>query len=132
MLTALVVAGARVATLARAGSAALTDIAGSQAVLGAAGFTGSAAAVAATWASAVEPRSPSRGNALVGVGLGLLAGALVAGPSLSGGVESVGCGSPALAAGAALGFVMVPPDGRGGRWQAFVALGVGAAGSPSA
>ncbi len=126
MLTALAVAGAGVATLARAGSAALTDIAGSQAVLGAAGFTGSAAAVAATWASAVSLITVARQRA-VGVGLGLLAGALIAGPSLSGGAESVAVWVPGLAAGAAVGFVMVPPDGAR-RWQAFVALAVGAAG----
>jgi hypothetical protein len=126
LLPALVVAGAGVATLARTGSAALSDISGSQAVLGAAGFTGSAAAVAATWTSAVSLIGVARQRA-VGVGLGLLAGTLVAGPSLSGGIESVGVWIVGVAAGGALGFVVVPPDGAR-RWQAFVALGVGAIG----
>jgi hypothetical protein len=126
MLTALAVTFAGVATLARTGSAALTDIAGSQAVLGAAGFTGSAAAVAATWTSALSLILVARQRA-VGIGLGLLAGALVAGPSLSGGGESVAVWILGLAAGAAVGFVVVPRRDRR-PWQAFVAVAVGAAG----
>jgi hypothetical protein len=88
LLTALTVAAAGVATLARTGSAGLTDVAGAQAVLGAAGFTGTAAAVGAAWASAVSLVGVAR-TRIVGAGLGFVAGALVAGPSPSGGAKSV-------------------------------------------
>ena len=69
------------ATIARVGSAALVDISGAQAVLGAAGFTGSLAAVSATWASAVALLAVAR-NRSTGAAMGLVAGALVASPAL--------------------------------------------------
>ena len=50
--TALVVGLAAAATLARIGSAGLAEVSGNQAVLGAAGFTGSGLAVGAAWTTA--------------------------------------------------------------------------------
>lgn len=125
-LTAVAVLAAAVATLARAGSAGLSDVAGAQAVLGAAGFTGTAAAVGATWASAASLVTVAR-TRIVGGGLGLVAGALVAGPSLNDGMTSALTALGAAVIGAALGIVLTP--GRGRRpWQQFVALGIGAVG----
>ena len=126
LATALVVLGAGVATLARSGSAGLGDIAGAQAVLGAAGFTGSVAAVGATWASALSLVVVAR-HRWASAGLGLLAGALVAGPSLSGGAKSVVVCLLGAGVGAVVGWFAAPrPNQR--RWQSMVALGIGAAG----
>jgi hypothetical protein len=126
LITGVVVAAAGVATLARTGSAGLNEISGAQAVLGAAGFTGSSAAVGASWASAVSLVGVAR-QRVVGAGLGLVAGALVAGPSLAGGAQSALVCALGAIAGAAAGLVVTPPTGKR-RWQRFVALGVGAAG----
>ncbi len=125
-VTALVVAAAAVAALARTGSAYLGDIAGAQAVLGAAGFTGSAVAIVAAWASAASLLVVARRRA-VGAVLGLLAGALVAGPSFNGGIRSIAVAVAGLAGGAAAGWFLTPADGRR-RWQRFIALAAAAAG----
>ena len=124
MLTAFVVAAAGAATLARTGSAALVDISGAQAVLGAAGFTGSAAAVSATWTSAVALLGVGRDRATSAV-LGLLAGTLVAGTALSGGIRSVGVWIVGVAAGAAVGAVLQAGEERK-RWHVVVDVGMAA------
>ena len=126
VLTAIAVLGAAVATLARTGSAGLNDIAGAQAVLGAAGFTGSGAAIGASWASAFSLVTVAR-ERLAGAGLGLVAGALVAGPSLAGGVNSVLVCVAGAVVGAGVGFIAAPRAGAR-RWQRYVALAAGAAG----
>jgi hypothetical protein len=111
MLTAFVVAAAATASLARVGSAALVDISGAQAVLGGAGFTGSLAAVSATWTSAVSLLAVAR-DRWTGAVLGLVAGALVAGPALSGGLRSVAVWFLGIAAGTGIGWFVRPSDQR--------------------
>jgi hypothetical protein len=125
-LTALVVACVAVATLARSGSAGLADIAGTQAVLGAAGFTGSTFAIAATWASAVGLVLVAR-DRWTGAALGVLGGLLVAGPSLAGGVGRGATWGLGVVGGAAAGWLAAPSDRRL-RWQPWVGLAVAAAG----
>lgn len=122
-LTALVVALAGVATIARTGSAALGDIAGGQAVLGAAGFTGSSVAIAAAWASAVSLVLTAR-DRWTGAGLGAFAGTLVAGPSLAGGYKSVFVWIAGVVVGAGLGWFVTASERRV-RWQRWIALAVG-------
>jgi hypothetical protein len=126
IITGVVVVCAAVATLARSGSAGLNEVAGAQAVLGAAGFTGSTAAVGAAWACAVSLVGVARQRA-VGAGLGLVAGTLVAGPSLAGGLKSVLVCVLGALIGAAVGWFVTPASGRR-RWQRFVALGIAVAG----
>jgi hypothetical protein len=126
IVTALAVVGAAVASLARTGSAGLNDIAGAQAVLGAAGFTGSSAAIGATWASALSLAGVAR-QRIVSAGLGLVAGTLVAGPSLNGGAKSVLVCVAGAVLGAAVGWVLAPPAGRR-PWQRYVALVLGGVG----
>ena len=122
-VTSLVVLLAGVATLARIGSASLSDIAGSQAVLGAAGFTGSTAAITAAWLSGVSLLLVAR-DRWTGLALGGLGGLLVAGPSLAGGTKSVGVWVLGAAIGAAAGWFVAPTENRD-RWQQWVAVGVG-------
>jgi hypothetical protein len=123
-LTAFVVAAVGVATLARTGSAALVDINGAQAVLGAAGFTGSLAAVTATWVGAVSLLAVARDRWTSAV-LGLIGGTLVAGTALSGGLRSVAVWTLGLAAGVLVGFVLVSEVHRQ-RWHVAVDVGVAA------
>lgn len=123
-LTAFVVAAAGAATLARTGSAALVDISGAQAVLGAAGFTGSTAAISATWTSAVALLAVARDRA-TGAVLGLLAGTLVAGTALSGGWRSVVVWVVGLAAGAAVGWFVRASEQRR-RWHLVVDVAMAA------
>lgn len=126
VLTALVVGLAGVATLARTGSAAIADIAGSQAVLGAAGVTGSAVAIAATWAGAVSLLVIGRSR-WVGAGLGLVAGALVAGPSPAGGASNVAVWAAGLGVGGAVGWFA--SDYLAGRdWIRWLAVALGGVG----
>jgi hypothetical protein len=126
VITALAVVAAGVATLARTGSAGLNEIGGAQAVLGAAGVTGSSAAIGAAWASALSLVAVAR-QRVVSAGLGLLAGALVAGPSLAGGYKAAAVFVLGVAAGGAVGWVVAPSPGTR-RWQRYVALALSAAG----
>ncbi|MBA2610203.1 MAG: hypothetical protein H0U92_14800 [Actinobacteria bacterium] len=119
-VTALVVALVGVATIARTGSAALSDIAGGQAVLGAAGFTGSAIAVAAAWTSAVSLVLAAR-DRWTGVVLGAFAGAIVAGPSLAGGAKSAAVWVAGVAVGGIVGGFAAPKERRE-RWQRWLAV----------
>lgn len=121
-LTALVVGLVGIATIARAGSAGLADIAGGQAVLGAAGFTGSAAAVGAAWASAVSLVLAAR-DRWAGAALGALAGTIVAGPSVAGGFDSVAVRTVGVVVGAAVGWFVAAGPGRE-RWQPWVSVGI--------
>lgn len=77
--------GAALAVLARWGTTSLPGLAGGQAVVGAAGWTGPALAVVSSWlaAAAVAAASPSRWWAAIP--FGLTAGLLVAGPATGGG-----------------------------------------------
>lgn len=127
-ITSLVVALVGVATIARTGSAALGDVAGAQAVLGAAAFTGSAVAIGAAWASAASLVLASR-DRWTGVVLGAFGGTLVAGPSLSGGRNSVAVWIGGVAVGGFAGFVCAANERRE-RWQPWVAvtIAVGAIG----
>lgn len=125
MLTALVVAAAGAATLARTGSAALVDINGAQAVLGAAGFTGSLAAVTATWTSAVALVAVARDRWTSAV-LGLIGGTLVAGTALNGGMRSVVVWIAGVVAGASVGWFVRPAAERK-RWQVGVDIGMATA-----
>jgi hypothetical protein len=125
-LTALAVALGAAATLARTGSAGLADISGSQAVLGAAGVTGSAYAVAAAWLSAVSLVLVAR-DRWSAMALGALGGLLVAGPSLTDAMPSVGIWLLGVVGGAAVGWI-VAPGPRRARWQPWVAVVVGAGG----
>ena len=75
---------AALATVARWSSSSLGALAGGQAVLGAAGWTGSWPSVLSSWAAALAlllvcPRGPS-----AAVAFGLVASALVAGPAVGG------------------------------------------------
>lgn len=123
-LTALVVALVGGATIARTGSAALGDIAGGQAVLGAAGFTGSVAAISAVWASAVGLVLAARDH-WTGAVLGAFAGTLVAGPSLAGGARSIAVWTGAVVVGAVAGWFGASTEGRE-PWQPRVAVGIAA------
>lgn len=80
---------AGVATIGRWGSSSLAALAGGQAVLGPAGWTGSPAAVAASWAAAAALVLVAPPRILPAVAFGLLAAALVAGPAL-GDLSAVG------------------------------------------
>jgi len=122
-LTALVVALAGVATIARTGTAALTDIAGGQAVLGAAGFTGSTVAIAAAWATALSLVLVAR-DRFTGAVLGAFAGTLVAGPSLAGGYKSVLVWVAGVAVGGVLGWFVTASERRA-PWQRWIAVAVG-------
>jgi len=126
IITALVVVGAAVATLARTGSAGLNEITGAQAVLGAAGFTGSGMAIGASWASAVSLVAVAR-QRVASAGLGLVAGALVAGPSLAGGYHAAAVFVLGVVGGAVVGWFAAPAPGRR-PWQRYVALAIGAVG----
>ncbi|MDP1794636.1 MAG: hypothetical protein Q8K63_10930 [Acidimicrobiales bacterium] len=122
-VTTLSVVLAAVATLARTGSAGLADITGNQAVLGAAGITGSGVAVAAAWASAVSLALAGRQRS-TGAVLGALGGLLVAGPSLTSGTRNVVIWLAGIAVGGAAGWLLAAPPRRA-RWQPWVAVGVG-------
>jgi hypothetical protein len=111
MLTAFVVAAAAAASLARVGSAAFVDLSGAQAVFGGAGFTGSLAAVSATWAAAVSLLAVAR-DRWTGAALGLVAGALVAGPALSGGLRSAAVWIAGVAVGSGVGWFLRPATQR--------------------
>ncbi len=124
-VTALVVGLAAAATLARAGTAGLADVAGGQAVLGAAGFTGSGLAIAATWATAVSVVLAAR-DRWTSVGLGALAGVIVFGPSLASGGVDAAMWVAGVVVGGVAGWVCAP-RGRRARFQPLVALAVGAA-----
>jgi hypothetical protein len=123
-VTGLVVAAIAAATLARTGSATLADVFGSQAVLGGAGFTGSATAVACAWTSAVSLLVVAR-DRRTGVGLGALAGVLVAGPSFAGGARDAVVAVVAIVVGAALGWV-VGAQTEIRPWTKWLALGAAA------
>ena len=125
-LTTLTVVLAAVATLARIGSAALSDVTGSQAVLGAAGVTGSTMAVAAAWASAASLALAGR-QRTTGAALGALGGVLVAGPSLAGGSESVRVWIAGIVVGAGVGWLLAASPKRA-RWQPLLAIAVGVVG----
>lgn len=125
MRVAFVVAAAGVATLARVGSAALVDISGAQAVLGAAGFTGSAAGITAAWTSAAALLGVAR-DRLAASALGAVGGLLVAGPALNGGLRSVAVRVVGLAAGALVGAITTS-RGESRRWHLVVDAGVAAA-----
>lgn len=122
-LTALPVLLVGIATIARTGSAGLADVAGNQAVLGAAGFTGSAAAIGAVWASAVSLVLAAR-DRWTATGLGALAGLLVAGPSLAGGFPSAVIWILGAGIGGAVGWFVSPTEERE-QTQRWVALGLG-------
>ena len=99
---------AALATLARWSSSSLTAVAGGQAVLGAAGWTGPPALVMSSWAAAaavilVSP--PGRPPALA---FGLVAAGMVAGPALGdGSVADVVVRLSASAAGVAAAWLAV-------------------------
>ena len=122
-LTSLVVVLAGVATLARIGSAGLHEISGSQAVLGAAGFTGASVAVAATWTSAVSLVLAGRQRS-TGAVLGALGGMLVAGPAVVGGMNSAAVWTAGVVGGGVVGWFAAASPARA-RWQPWVAAGVG-------
>ena len=92
-------------------------------MLGAAGFTGSAVAIAAAWLTAVSLLLAAR-DRWTGLGLGALGGLVVAGPSLAGGGSSVVVWIAGVAGGAAAGWFAAPTENRD-RWQQWVAVGVG-------
>lgn len=122
-LTALPVLLVGIATIARTGSAGLSDIAGNQAVLGAAGFTGSAVAIGAVWASAASLVLAAR-DRWTATGMGALAGLLVAGPSLAGGFPSAVIWILGAGIGGAVGWFVSPTEERE-QTQRWVALGLG-------
>lgn len=78
-----VVAG--MATLVRWGSSSLGALAGGQAVLGAAGFTGAWPSVLSSWAAAVALVLVCPRGRAAPLAFGLVAASLVAGPALGGG-----------------------------------------------
>jgi hypothetical protein len=121
-LVAFVVAAVGVATLARTGSAALVDISGAQAVLGAAGFTGSAAAIAASWTSVLALLAIAR-DRWTSVALGVLAATVVAGPALSGGSKSAAVLLVGLVAGGTVGYFLRPSLARR-PWHVVVDVGM--------
>lgn len=123
-MTTLTVVLAGVATLARVGSAGLADIAGNQAVLGAAGVTGSTVAIAAAWTSAASLALAGR-TRTTGAVLGALGGLLVAGPAIAGGRSSALVWTAGLLGGGAVGFALAATPARE-RWQPWLAAGVGA------
>lgn len=122
-LTTLTVALAGVATLARVGSSGLHEIGGNQAVLGAAGVTGAPVAVAAAWASALSLVLAGR-QRTSGAVLGALAGMLVAGPAVVGGMNSALVWTGGVAGGGAVGWLAAASPKRA-RWQPWAAVGVG-------
>lgn len=124
-LTALSVVLAAVACLARVGSAGLADITGNQAVLGAAGVTGSGVAVSAAWASALSLVLAGRQRS-TGALLGALAGVLVAGPAVAGGMNSALVWTGGVLAGSVAGWILAASPRRA-RWQPWVAVAVGVA-----
>jgi hypothetical protein len=124
-LTALVVALVGIATIARTGSAALADVAGGQAVLGAAGFTGSGVAIAAAWTGAVSLVLAGR-DRWTGVVLGAFGATLVAGPSPVGGLKAAATWAGGIVGGAVLGWVATASERRL-RWQRLVAVVLAAA-----
>jgi hypothetical protein len=119
-LTALVVALVGVSTIARVGSAGLSDVAGSQVVLGAAGFTGSALAVGAAWTSAVSLVLVAR-DRWTGAALGAFAGTLVAGPALAGGATNAAEWTGGVLAGGVVGWLVAAGERRE-RWQQWLAV----------
>jgi hypothetical protein len=122
-LTTLTVVLAGVATLARVGSAGLHDITGNQAVLGAAGFTGSSVAVAAAWSAAVSLVLAGR-QRTTGAVLGALGGLLVAGPAVVGGLHAALTWTGGIVGGGLVGWLVAASPSRS-RWQPWVAVGVG-------
>jgi len=92
--SALAAAGALVAALVRWGSPSLEAIAGAQAVLGPAGWTGSTAAVASTWLAAAalvlaarpRHRATRWSTVLATAPFAVAAAALVVGPSAGGAI----------------------------------------------
>ena len=123
-ITTLTVVLAGVATLARVGSAGLADITGNQGVLGAAGFTGAGAAVAAAWTSAASLVLVAR-QRTTGLVLGALGGMLVAGPAVVGGMNSALVWTGGVLGGGAAGWLAAASPARA-RWQPWVAVGIGA------
>jgi len=124
-VTSLVVFLVGIAALARSGSATIGDLSGAQAVLGPAGATGSALVVAAAWCSAVGLVLAAR-DRWTGIGLGALAGLMVAGPALAGGAASVAVWIGGVGLGSAAGWLLSPTNARL-RWQPWVAVALGAA-----
>ena len=93
-------------------------------MLGAAGFTGSALADRGDVGERGEPGARRRATDGSALALGALGGLLVAGPSLAGGAHQHRCGSPAQASAVRRAGSWPDLDGRG-RWQHWVAVGVG-------
>lgn len=123
-VTTLTVVLAGIATLARVGSAGLADITGNQAVLGAAGFTGSTVAVAGAWTSAASLVLAGR-QRTTGAVLGALAGMVVAGPAVAGGMNSALVWTGGVVGGAGLGWLVAASPARV-RVQPWIAVGLGA------
>lgn len=119
----LVTAAAGAIALDRFGSAALTDIAGAQAVLGAAGWHGHAGDLAATGLVALALVVTARRRPTAAVS-GALAGALLAGPSVAAGFAPAVLHVVALAGGAAIGWFSWSFGPR--RARAAAALGLAA------
>ena len=92
-------------------------------MLGAAGTTGSAVAIAAAWTSAASLALAGRQRS-TGAVLGALGGLLVAGPSLAGRGASPLTWIAGIAIGGGAGWLLAASPRRA-RWQPFVAVGLG-------
>ena len=117
-----VVGAAGALALERFGSAGLADIAGAQSVLGGAGWHGPASAVVASWvlAAALVLVCRRPGPAAV---CGAVAGLLVAGPALAGGLDDAALHLVALSVGGGLAWVLAPRRTSSNR-QATIAVGM--------
>jgi hypothetical protein len=70
--------------LVRWGSSSLGALAGDQAVLGGAGWTGSLPAAASSWCAAAALIAATPAGAMAAIGFGLAAASVVAGPGIGG------------------------------------------------
>jgi hypothetical protein len=119
---ALVGAAAGALALERFGSARLSDIAGTQSVLGEAGWHGAGGAVAATWLVTIALVLACRRPAPAAVA-GALGALLVVGPALNGGIVDALVRVVAVVVGAGAGWFLAP-RGAGATRQPIVALTV--------
>ena len=108
VVAADVVVGAGVAlaaasVLVRWGSSSLGALAGNQAVLGGAGWSGSVAAAASAWCAAAALLAATPSGLLPAAGFGLAAAAVVAGPGIGG---AVGVRIAASVAGVVIAWVI--------------------------
>jgi len=113
---------AALSVLARWGTGSLAAVAGGQAVLGAAGVYGTAAAVGSSWYAALTVALASPGGWL-SVPFGAVAGLLVAGPGVTG--AATGLTRLAGVVGGVAAAVLVPRF-AGGRLAPRVGVALGA------